>query len=221
MTAYVAAELTGWFNEEDDTTEKRLTRLDSVLRANGVYPGGHVDAKAVEEEFYDEAAEKPKTGCGANDRLIEILQNMHDDPETINAYTDALLQEQAPVNEGPVSREEVLARNRNWNPTVVVNQLGNTDGGTVEILKDSHIEAGVVANYNENTTVDRDAVFAETGEQVFTVDMWYIDKIARALAVGSPTATEDFQQLRRAATSYQVGTYITLCDGSQLLLTAK
>jgi hypothetical protein len=221
ITAYVAAEVTGWFGDSEDSAEEKLERLAALLEANGVHVGGHVDINAASKEFIDPVTNKPRTGCGANDRLPEILQVMHDDPETISALTDALLGEQQPVQEGPVPKEEVVARNGKWNPKNVVNLLGNNDGGSVEILVDNHREAAVVANYIEDTTVDRDGVIEDIDEQVFTVDMWYIDKIARAMTAGNPDGVQQFSELRRAMTGYQVGTYMTLCDGSQLLLTAK
>ena len=55
----------------------------------------------------------------------------------------------------------------------------------------------------------------ETGNQVFVVDMWYIDKLARALAAGRPDAVEMYSKLKHHMVAYQVATYLALCDGTQ------
>jgi len=114
-----------------------------------------------------------------------------------------------------------------WNPAAVIDAIGNE--AAVEVLDSDHAnhapnhghrEFGVLVNYVDGTSLDRDGFTADTGEQVFVIDMWYIDKLANALATG-PNATEQYEQLREAMVSYQVATYLTLCDGSQQALIAK
>ena len=62
--------------------------------------------------------------------------------------------------------------------------------------------------------MDRDSLVQETGKQVFTIDMWYIDTLARAMAQGRPDAPVMFEKLRHAMAAFQVATYLTLCDGT-------
>ena len=76
-----------------------------------------------------------------------------------------------------------------------------------------HREMMVVFNYEENTTIDRDAYFKATGKQVFVVDVWYLRKLANYMATGTEAETQA-SDLYHAMLAYQLATYVTLCDGS-------
>ncbi len=71
----------------------------------------------------------------------------------------------------------------------------------------------VIFNNIPNSTIDRDALVKDTNKQVFIVDLWYIKELANRLATG-PNAVQQAKQLHHAMVTYQVATYITLCDGS-------
>lgn len=96
--------------------------------------------------------------------------------------------------------------------------LGLISADATEILQSAedptggHNEIMVILNFNENTTIDRDRLIADGNPQVLVVDVWYIDKLARAMARG-PEAVQQYESLVHAMMAYQVATYITLCNG--------
>jgi hypothetical protein len=81
-----------------------------------------------------------------------------------------------------------------------------------------HTEIALVVNNIEDTTIDRDGFFKQTGNQLFKLDMWYLKLAAKAMASG-PHAEQQYSSLLNAMVAYQVATYIKLCNGSQLLFT--
>jgi hypothetical protein len=81
-------------------------------------------------------------------------------------------------------------------------------------LVGNHGEELVIFNYLEGTTIDRDALVHDTGKQVFIVDMWYIDKLAKRMAEGRPDAVAMFESLQHAMVAFQVATYLALCNGT-------
>lgn len=216
VTAYAAAELTGWFGNDDGSTIDRLQRLDALLNASGIVTGAHIDEAA---EMANMAG--GRTGCGADDKYLENVGHVASDAEAVEGLTGLLLgAEYNPNRAGYIDATTVQERSHDWDPVEVATIVANRDPKAVEVLYSDesptkgHSEVLVVFNYVEDATIDRDALVAETGKQVFMVDMWYINKIARALA-GGPNAEAQYQQLQHAAVAYQAGTYLTLCDGSQ------
>jgi len=224
VTAYGAAELIGYFSPNDNSSPaERIASMKRILEAGGVNPGGHCDEKAVANEFNGS-----KTGCGAADRLPEINARVIQDKDLVDPFVANLLAGTV-VNEGPVpykSMEELQANARDYSSIDMLETLLGKSAHNVEILASDetptsgHKEMAVVFNYVENTTMDRDALVEETGQQVFVVDMWYIQKLAKAVATG-PNAVVQEQQLLQAMVAYQVGTYLTLCDGSQRTITLR
>jgi hypothetical protein len=219
ITAYAAAELSGWFGDSNNTPlEEKLRSVKSVLEAGGIVLGAHIDTGAQAVNFVDPETGKLKTGCGADDKAPAIIDAVYDNPETVHGLSSTLLgaryQESSMTL---VDRDSIRRTFQEWDPVLALEATKTPDGGNVEVLDKGHEEALVVFNYVENTTVDRDALVAATGKQVFCIDMWYIDKLASAMASG-PNAAEQESQLRHAMVAYQVGTYLTLCDGSQRAL---
>jgi hypothetical protein len=222
VTPYAAAELIGWFGENGSANPiDRLAELQAFLEAAKIPMGNHVDTAHEESEYAD-----GKTGCGACDRLLDNVANVYDYSVGVQGFVSALHGDdyQSELTTQWRSREEVLAANESWDPVAAMRLMGDKDGKNIEVLKTEargvhgHREFSVVFNYMENTTLDRDAFEAETGEQVFVVDMWYIDKVARAMASG-PELEEQYTALRQAMVAYQIGTYLSLCDGSQTYMT--
>lgn len=223
VTAYAAAEMVGWFGNDSLTPVERLARVNRVLLANGIQAGGHVDMHAIDAKFKAQDG-MPKTGCGADDRLREIVMQSYENPSLVRDTSAALLG--AEYDESAwtlIPKEQMTKKTADWVPTDVVEELGAATGDAVEILESDdtpthgHLEIAVVWNNKENTTFNRDKFTEETGEQAFKVDAWYIDKLAKALATG-PNAVEQYKQLKHAMVAYQVATYLTLCDGSQRLV---
>lgn len=227
ITAYAAAELLGWFGADDTTgPAQRLGRVADVLRANGIVLGNHCDQNAAPLLInLDEAGATALTGCGADDRLPEIMAKIFDEPIAMDAMVTPLMNGAFAPKLPYVARKNVEAQTEQWSPVDVVKTIG--DQNAVEVLESphdkpnhGHAEMGVLFNYVEGTTLDRDRFVADTGKQIFVVDMWYIDKLANALASG-PDAAVQAAQLKQAMVAYQVATYLTLCDGSQWAMFAQ
>ncbi len=217
-TAYAAAEMIGWFaDDEGDAPVERFERLRLTLAAAQIPSGNHVDQGHVANNFSDGG-----TGCGASDKLVMNIANVYDFDDGVEGFVKAL--------SGDQYRDDLAAKRRSkadvmdavakWDPVAAKDKLSANDADSVEVLESDetetkgHREFTVLFNFVEGTTVDRDAFVAETGQQVFVVDMWYINKLARAMARG-PKAEEQYLELRQAMIAYQVGTYLSLCDGSQ------
>lgn len=221
-TAYAAAELTGWLHDLDLPTEQRYKQVDTYLNEHGINTGNHVDAAALGTDFND-----GKTGCGANDRFLENIAHIGNDFSTVSALTAAVL--------GPKFNSHYLEftdpkiveiRNENWDPVAIVDTLRTRNADSIEVLTSDdspthgHAECAVVFNYVDGMTVDRDVLVAETGSQIFVVDMWFIDKMARVMAAEEQNERH-YQVLKHAMVAYQVGTYLTLCDGSQYTISIR
>lgn len=216
MTAYAAAELTGWFGDAAGSSEEKIAAVHAQLLGYGIVSGGHCDEAASEHNF-----DGGKTGCGANDRMPEILQRVHSDNTVIASLSETLLGEAFNAAHTAYRSEKALADDlADWRPQAMVDELGAKESQrSIEILASDHSETHghkesfVVFNYVENTTVDRDTLVLETGKQVFDVDVWYLEKLANAMAPADDA--EAVSRQLHAMVAYQVATYLTLCDGSQ------
>lgn len=211
ITAYAAAKLTGWFGGREMTISEELTEIKDTLESAGIVIGGHCDQASAESSF-----SQGGTGCGADDKLPLIIENIGSSKmrPLITGGVEMLLggdqnsvtQLESVINVAantPVSADS-------WDATKMIDVLGDSK---LEVLQGAHAEEMVVVNYEENTTVDRDAVCKHEGTQVFALDMWYVEKIAAALAKG-PFAEQEYGALLHAATAYQVGTLGTLGSGN-------
>jgi len=216
ISAYAAAELAGLIPESITSQDNKLRHVHDKLSSAGLVSGGHCDKSNADEGFAAGG-----TGCGANDRLPQILENLHNDKAVVDGLTSVLMGDgyQAELTEY-VNSETLQSRHATWNKTAFINELGAETGHNVEILASEHTpthghaEQAVVFNFVENTTVDRDALIEATGKQVFDVDVWYLSKIAAALAADSTDASAESRAMH-ALVAYQAATYLTLCDGSQ------
>lgn len=179
--------------------------LLAKAKERGFTLGAHVDSTNRAEGFAN------GTGCGANDKITTIsdlftqhkggleptVQSLMGSDFNAGTYQDVTI---APVND-----------DKNFLKDTVGEDLTET------LLDDhegvhGHREQMVIFNYVENTTIDRDAYFKATGKQVFVVDVWYIKKLANAMAEGVD-AEAQASMLFHTMMAYQVATYIALCDG--------
>lgn len=185
-------------------------RLYDRATERGFNLGAHVDTSNEAEGFIN------GTGCGANDKETDITINFNQNAKTLKDTIKTLINFNSVFNDSTYEGT-VLSLT-----TEDKNELKDIVGEkSVESLIDDgegvhgHTEWVVYFNYVDNTTIDRDAYFKATGKKLFVVDMWYLKKLADAMAEG---ADEDVQKqssdLYHAMVAYQVGTYITLCDGS-------
>ena len=222
VTAYAAAELVGLLGDQEGTPAERFVRVVELLEAAGIRVGNHIDQGA--EETLDDNGELTgqKTGCGANDHLVENVGHIYTEREAVLSFAALLMGGEYDERYADFADGSSLQTHlSDWNPVAATNILAKRDADSIEVLESDknsptggHAELFVVFNYDEDTTIDRDAYFKDTGEQIFVVDMWMIDKIANALAVG-PEAEDMRNRLRHGMVAYQLGTYLTLCDGSQ------
>lgn len=216
ISAYAAAELVGWFADDATDSSERLRLVYDFLASQGVAIGAHCDQGAIEAEF------KGKTGCGANDNLPKILHMLHENKAVVDQFTRVVLEKDyATENTIYVPQDVLDERHKGWKPETMIDEVGTKAGEhSIEILESDHTpthghhELAVVFNNVENTTVDRDALYDATGKQVFDVDVWYLRKLAKAMATG-PDAENQEKQLLHGMVAYQVATYLTLCNGSQ------
>ncbi len=212
VTAYAAAEMVNWFGTPEGTLGERYDRIVSVLNAASIKTGNHVDKRSVDSDFKGNA-----TGCGANDKLSQNVTNVLQNIDAVSGFIAPLMGDNFSASSMAFNVQVNLTA---WNPMDGLNSLRQRDASTVEVLQSDespthgHREVLVVFNMIEGTTIDRDALFNETGKQVFVVDVWLINKMAHALASG-PHADVMERDLQHAMLSYQVGTYLSLCNGSQ------
>lgn len=222
VTAYAAAEMVaGYFGERSAATgQGRMSEVAATLRTGGITLGAHVSDGAVRNQFRKPAADGTlsdvsQTGCGANDEFKTIMAKPAEQTAFVTDATALLLGDE--YNDAHAMYADgatVAARIADYDSRKALNVIGEKDGENVEVLEGKHAELLVVFNYVEGKTVDRDQLVADTGKQVFVVDMWYIDKLATAMAQGRPDAVEMHSKLKHAMTAFQVATYLTLCDGS-------
>ncbi len=194
-TALVAAQSLG-------LTIKGKELVDN-LKSQGFVLGGH-DADTNKAKNYEGG-----TGCGACDKC-EAGCNIFNDNKEAAKPTVALLMGDD-FNDDAYNKVNLIPVNEPLSSAV--------DKDLIETLQDDgqgvhgHREQMVIFNYAENTTIDRDAYFNETGKQVFVVDMWYLKKLAGAMAQVSENEASE-SELYHAMVDFQVATYLSLCDGS-------
>lgn len=213
VTAYGAAELSGYFGDAGGTTSECIAEINSRLEAAGIPTGSHCDRVALESDFTDPESGAPKTGCGANDKLVTILEQPYEHEAEVTAITGLVMGQWYDASAmARVDRAVLQRRIAGWNPKDTISIISGKDAHGIEVLEGAHREVAVVFNFIEGTTIDRDAFIAETDKQIFVVDVWYLQKIAAALA-GQDEALRT--RMVHAMVSYQAATYLTLCDGSQ------
>lgn len=218
LTAYAAAQMIGdWFTSNTKQTSKQqLSFIDELLCAKDVVPGAHTDEMAVENKFKN-SKKAPITGCSTIDNFANILNNVHKNPEIISSYTNMLMGKKFnPRHMDFVDKKHNQGNGKDWNPIDVLDLASKTAGGkNVEILQGSHSEVFIIFNFIKDVTLDRFAFSSKTDIQAFVIDMWYIDKLAYAMASISNNQTEMFSRLKHAMIAFQIATYLTLCDGTQ------
>lgn len=222
ITAYAGAELVdGWYSlyNVNLPPKDRLDVVGKHLESKGITIRTHCDSSAQSSGFL-KGDGTSRTGCGANDNTPVILQTIQSDKTTVNNISKSLVGEAHNADNTEYRSEQLLAeRHKDWRPADTLNIVtGAHDESGIEVLEGAHGEVAVIFNYSEGYTLDRDAFVADTGMQVFVIDMWYIDKLAHAMA-GGPNAEAQYNKLYQAMVDFQVGTYLTLCDGSHPAVT--
>lgn len=219
FTAFGAAELVpGYYGEQSAVTGPgRLEEVKDTLSGAGVPLGAHVTDSAIAHGFTDDTG-KAQTGCGLNDKFKLVMKKPAEEKDFVYATAQLLLGEEKFDAASMRFHDEaaVESRIRDYDSKQALDIfIGHEKAfDHVEVLTGEHAEQLVVFNYVEGKTVDRDALVTRTGKQVFVIDMWYLDKLATAMATGRPDAVAMRSKLLHAMTAFQVATYLTLCDGT-------
>lgn len=183
--------------------------LLAYLREHGFYLGAHLD------DLHDER----HTGCGACDKCAVSCRLFEDSKHSpqIEAISQLLLGDE--VGGDKLSRVTLHPYNSSIH-NLIDEQLIETLHGDDDETHGHH-ERLVLFNYLPGTTIDRDAYVEQTGKQVFTVDMWYLKELARAMAEYDDGIEGRTTELYRSMAAFQIATYLALCDGSHRAVLLK
>lgn len=224
QSAFGAAELTpdyyGGLSSKDVT--ERASEIGKLLSARGIAIGGHTTEIARSNGYINPKNNKVQTGCGAAEIHPDALRRIASLDENV-LKTTAVLVNVDKVNTNNVISEEVAkARTQNYSPRKMFSIVESQNRGrSAEVLRGEHEERAVVFNWVRGTTIDRDTLFEETGQEVFVIDMWYLSDIADALTEGRPDADTMRETIYHNLVAYQLGVYAALCDGSQPVIMLK
>jgi hypothetical protein len=187
-------------NDDGTTAGQYRATLDAVLAAG--YPvGGH-----TAEDLHG-----APSGCGANDKLSAIYEFMAKSSDIIHG-----LASQLGVEVDDETHHLIIAN--------AVSRLEFSDGSellaalrekggdaSVDVLKGQHKEVVAVINHRAGTTLDRDVLQVEFGDnyQAFNVDVWALAAGARVI---TPSGNER-EQLQKiiAMVYYNLATACVLC----------
>lgn len=176
----------------DDLTTKRLGAADGTtlggylntlqfLKEKGFEVGGHTD----------EHAEGDVSGCGANDKLTQIYAFMTRQPDLLRDLAG-----QFGVEVDDTTHELIIDNaakrtqfSKGGDLLEALWAKGTKDA--IDVLNGSHNEVLVVVNTQEGTSLDRDALEAEFGEdyEAFNVDVWSFEEAARITSLGAKEQT--------------------------------
>lgn len=181
---------------------KEGAELVAYAKERGFTLGGH-DADSNKADNYTNG-----TGCGACDKCDGNCGLFAQHKAAVEPTMQALLGKdfKSDIYEN-LELVPVIGNIKELVGEDLIETLHN-DGEGVS----GHREMMVVFNYEEDTTIDRDAYFAATGKQVFVIDMWYIKKLADAMATGVD-AEHQASELYHAMVAFQIATYLGLCNG--------
>lgn len=188
------------FAGNDKSTRAAYANIIGFLKKNGKPVGGHDD----------DYAEGDKSGCGANDRLADIYGILVRKSDTIRSFcerygitvddeTHAIILKNAGARQSFSDGSELKA------------ELDLITRGEYDRVYGSHNEVAVVLNTVSGTTLDRDLVYKEFGEelQAFNVDVWAFQESVNIIST-TPNSRE-VQQKVVAMAYYNFATALTLC----------
>jgi len=190
-TFMVADDLTNkQFRANDDSTAGAYANIVRYLRKNRQPVGGHDDS----------GRDDRTTGCGANDKLPQMYDMIARKGDAIRGLAESI---------GVEISDEMHA-------TIVANASGRTsfsigpellscleddNHDCVDHLRGSHNEVLAVINLRAGTTLDRDALEAEFGDnyESFNVDAWSFGEAANLISTSSDSPE---QRAKIAAMAY-------------------
>lgn len=185
----------------DGSTAAMVRNVFQSLIRRGFPVGDHTDDRASEDE----------SGCGANDKLKEIYDLMARKSDTLRALArglgvDVKDDDHSAIIAGAQRRTEFSTGREALEAMQAESPPENIDK-----LEGEHHEVVAVINFRENTTLDRDAIKAEFGEeyQAFNIDVWSFENAATALYPEADEAT--IKRTVIAMVYYNLATALKLC----------
>lgn len=220
QTAFAAIELVPEYYAKDIVDapiETRIAAVAELLDTAGVRFGGHTTESSVADIATKSLVDPAKTGCGAAERYAFAVAEIASGDENILGVAQGLA-----ANYDAVVDTYVAANTEGYSASQMFTaETALDNGANCEVLTGTHEELAVVFNTVHGTTLDRDVFVAETGKQVFWIDLWAIDELATKLTLGRPDATEMKPRLLGAMIAFQVATYNELGDGSHPVMVAS
>lgn len=167
----------------------------------------------------DDHASPPFCGCGAIDKMPEILDRMTDEAsraaleKNVQAilgklYSPTIFQECLAALTSIDSDNYFKSRGYRRGLLQIVRKISGQKA--VETMIGAHREAAVVINTAKNSTLDKEVLVAGTKDQTFNYDVWYTLQLANKLFKNKNA------QLRfiTANVAYNVATAMVLTNGS-------
>jgi hypothetical protein len=162
----------------------------------------------------DDHSHNPSTGCGAIDRMGQIIARVIGLPDTVKPLVSSVMGDRFDEKIFTKVVEDFRLINVDkFLPQGYQNKLLKCcSSKDVEVVSGEHKEIAVVINTQKNTTFDKDSMCRqdENSAQAFNFDYWYIEELASSL---ESKQTEFIT----AVVAYQVGAAMVLTDGSLFL----
>ena len=179
------------FRASDDTTLGAYDNVVRFLKKSGYPIGGHDDEGRADD----------KTGCGANDKLALMYDVIARKGDAIRTVAESIGIEVSDDTHQLIMRNAAGRTDFSAGPELLalLEKYAGTDA--VDNLRGSHREVLALINLRAGTTLDRDALTAEFGDdyQAFNVDAWSFHEAA---AVMSTSRGGEEQRRKAAAMTY-------------------
>jgi hypothetical protein len=207
---------------EELTFEQDMEKFDSEIQALGFTLGAHTDDHASES----------MTGCGAIDKMVEIIHTMTDTrlATRMKQLTTAILGDMYDtkiyseiLGNAILMQSESESYFQNYQLTIL-QKLKDKAANSVSKLVGKHNEAAVIVNRIYGTTFDRDnfSLDHDNKIQAFNYDFWRSVELTETLV----TRTAQYQdtsdkrkiteakKILTARVMYTLATLMTLTDGT-------
>lgn len=187
-------------NGEASTREEYEALLDYLLAKEYVV-GGH-----TAQDLHG-----APSGCGANDKLGLIYEYIAQNGDTLRNVTESLGYDISDADHALIIGNAAKRHDFSGGDALLATLREKGDEQSVDVLRGAHTEVMAVINRRGGTTLDRDAVEAEFGDQyeAFNVDEWSFQ--AGAEAISQEGAQDEVRQKRIAMMYYNLATAGVLC----------
>jgi hypothetical protein len=173
---FVADDLTSKrFESDDGTTASGYRNALTFLVEAGYEVGGHTD----------DHAEGDASGCGANDKLGIIYAYIAKNSETLRSIAHQFGVSISDEDHHTIVRNATLRNSFSSGRELLTVLTLHADERFIDTLAGSHNEVVTILNTVPGTTLDRDALRREFGEEyeAFNVDVWAFEEAARAISL--------------------------------------